>query len=41
MSRTSTIAEVSSDPFYAALLLAGVACVGAFVLIGKLGVREA
>ena len=41
ISSTLAIADVRSDPFYAVLLLAGVACVGTFVLIGKLGVREA
>jgi hypothetical protein len=40
ISDTLAIADIRSAPFYAVLLFAGAACVGAFVLIGKLGVRE-
>jgi hypothetical protein len=34
------IADIATPPFYAVLLIAGAACVGTVVLIGKLGVRE-
>jgi hypothetical protein len=38
--RSLAIADLRSTPFYAALVLVGLLCASAFVLIGKLGVRE-